>query len=240
MAFSKPSLFWQHFELGSWIPCQLTHFGTWRCTDPKKVTVINGLKYAAFLIFKLCAYCGQNIRRMKKTSSSIVGFQACQWTKSYNGLWIMLCFIMKAHNRFDRKTFSVFWFCSFVCINLKVSVLDFHRRMFDHSLYNYRHYVVFIIMIYSLFNFLTSIFPTGLFDYQLVYIDPCAATKTEIMVIRIKKMNTKMCYTQFLILRNTNFCKRQRFISHCSSLMKISIVLLSAVKQMKRNEIWFQ
>lgn len=88
-----------------------------------------------------------------------------------------------------------------------MSVLDFHRRMFDHSLYNYRHYVVFIIMTYSLFNFLTSIFPSGLFDYQSVYTDLCAAIKTEIMVIRIKKMNTKIC-----VIHNSWFWGIQIFV----------------------------
>lgn len=140
---------------------------------------------------------GRIYEEEKKTKSRIVRFQAFQWTEICNGLWILLCFIIN-HNRFDRKTFSVFRFCSFMCINLKVSVLDFHRRMFDHSLYNYRHYVVFIMLTYSLFNFLTSIFPSGLFDYQSVYADPCAAIKTEIMVIRITKMNTK--YVLYTIL----------------------------------------
>lgn len=118
-----------------------------------------------------------------------------------------------------------------------MSVLDFHRRMFDHSLYNYRHYVVFIIMTYSWFNFLTSIFPSGLFDYQSVYTDLCAAIKTEIMVIRIKKMNTKIC-----VIHNSwfwgiqIFVKDNVFIRNCSSLMKISVVLLSAEKT---NETWW-
>lgn len=132
--------------------CELTHFGTWGCTDPKKITLTNGIKYTAFFNFQImCILLAEYTKKKKKTKSRILRFQAFQWTEICNGLWILLCFIIKDHNRFDRKTFSVFRFCSFMCINLKVSVLDFHRRMFDHSLYNYRHYVVFIMLTYSTF-----------------------------------------------------------------------------------------